>query len=331
MNKKLRITIPLLTIASALAACTSYSSKPGKLENLVGTYKLHTYTMRHEEEIKEGDSPSDYNYDKLKEIGAVAYFSIDADGYGYYGYKDLSTSAKVDSVFTSFNYDEKKPNLIRSIKMSDGVTHKYDDQKAPGCLDEPTMGFKDQLFKKSLNYTVKSGHMIGQPERKIPYRHVEYKRISKEASLEKINELMNTSAQFDKPFEMKQMSGCAVYRCLPKDVNTTSIKRIYEYAIINLDSYSNGEIELTYSLKENPGRLTKKLPISVAEKGKSMKIEGLDKTFYSTADSGIKLSTGNFYTKSEDYNEEDIYFGEHFEIMPGVTLDKLIQQETELI
>ena len=326
--KKTKI-VPLLALAMCMTACTSYSSKPGKLEDLVGTYKLITYKMRHEEQMQEGDSASDYDYDKKKEIGAVAYFSIDKDGYGYYAYKDSSTPARVDSVFTQFNYDTEKTNLVRSIKMSDGVTHKYEDQKAVGCLDEPTMGFKDELFKKSLNYTIHSGHMIGQKDRKIPYRFVEYKRVSKDAGLAKVNKLMGTNASFTRPYEMKAMAGYAVYRCSPRD-SAIDNKGIYEYALLDLNSYVSGQINFIYSLKENPGKQIKKLDISVAEKGKSMKVEGLEKTFYSVSGDATKLSVGNFDASYADYTEEDPYFGESFTLYYGAdaTIDYIIEQET---
>ncbi len=326
---RIKKLIPLIALASFVTGCTSYSSKPGKLEDLVGTYKLITYKMRHEEQVQEGESPSDNDYDKQKEIGAVAYFSIDKDGYGYYAYKDNSTPARVDSVFTTFNYDSEKPELVRSIRMHDGVTHKYEDQKAVGCLDEPTMGFKDELFKKSLNYTIHAGHMIGQKERKIPYRFVEYKRVSREASLAKVNKYMGTNAKFTTPYEMKAMSGYAVYRCAPKDIAVDN-KGIYEYAIIDLNSYMSGQINFIYSLKENPGRQDTKLNISVAEKGKSMKIEGLDKTFYSVSDDATKLSIGNFNALYENPKEEDPYFSESFSLYYGAdaTIDQIIEQET---
>ena len=64
---KLKKLIPLVVLTTFVSGCTSYSSKPGKIEDLVGTYKLITYKMRHEEQVQEGESPSDYDYDKQKE------------------------------------------------------------------------------------------------------------------------------------------------------------------------------------------------------------------------------------------------------------------------
>ena len=325
---KFKKIIPLLVVGTYLTACTSYSFKPGKIENLIGTYELITYKMRHEDQMKEGDEPKDFEYDKKAEIGAKAYFSIDRDGYGFYAYKDNSTPARVDQVFTTFTYDEDKTNLIKSIKMSDGVTHKYEDQKAVGCLDEPVMGFRSEVFKKTLNYTILSGHMLFQKDRKIPYRFVEYKRISKDPSLSKVNSLMGTSVSFARPYEMKAMSGYAVYRCFPKD-GAMDNKGVYEYAVLDLNSYANGELNLVYSLKDNPGRQSKKLSISVHEKGRSMKLVGLDKVFYSSSGTETPLSPGNFNTRSEDYAETDPYYDESFTLYYGTEtgLEEIIRQE----
>ena len=80
MNKTLKKIIPLLIVSGSMAGCSSYSSKPGKLENLVGTYELSVYKMKHDD-----SNPEEEAYDHKAEIGAVAYFSIDKEGYGNYG------------------------------------------------------------------------------------------------------------------------------------------------------------------------------------------------------------------------------------------------------
>ena len=324
---KARKLIPLIVVSTSLASCTTYKSKPGKIEHLVGTYELISYKMK-KEEVSEGND-GDTTYDKKAEIGAVAYFSVDANGYGFYGYKDNSTDPKVDSVFFTFKYSEKKPQLIEAINMENGVTIVSDAHICPGCMDEPNFGFQDRWFKKSLNYTVNSGHEAFHPEIKVPYRYVEYKRISKETGLNVVNQRLGTSVTFTKPYEMKAMSGYAVYRCSPKDWSEGN-KGKYEYAILDFDSYQNGEIDMIFSLKESPARQTKKVSISVAEKGKTMKIEGLGKTFYSFNNEYNKLSEGYFSSKYEDYSDSDSYSVESFDkwTNPDATLDEIIASET---
>ena len=320
----------LLVLSSLLTGCSTYSSKPGKKTHLLGTYELTVYKMKHEDVVQTEGENTDNTYDKKAEIGAVAYFSIDADGYGYYGYKDNSTAARVDQIFFTFKYSEKKPNLVEAIDMTDGIHNKYDDQKCPGCLDEPKMGFRDELFKKSVNYTINSGHRPFHKEILTPYRHVEYKRVSKEASLAKVNEYMGTNAHFARPYEFKAMTGFATYSCFPKD-GSMGNRGLYEYAILDLDSYINGEFTITYSLKANPGRQTTKVTASIEEIGKSVKFDGFGKTFHSTNTNTnvAMLSVGNFATNSADYGEDDLYYNEYFEPYydPEITLDALIEQQ----
>ena len=92
MKKLLKAIVPLLVFSGSMTACTSYSVKPGPLKNLVGTYELVKYEMKHNQDDKE-------TYDRKKEIGAVAYFSIAEDGYSYYVYKDNKTAPKFSALW----------------------------------------------------------------------------------------------------------------------------------------------------------------------------------------------------------------------------------------
>ena len=273
MNKTLKKIILALVMVGTLSGCSSFSSKPGKLKNLVGTYELDVYKMKVDDNNSEEEP-----YDHKAKIGCVAYFSIDEEGYGFYGYKDNETPARVDSVFSVFHYDSEKPELIKSLTMSDGKTSKFADQQRVGCLDESEMGFRDELFKKQLNYTLHSGHMLFQPERKIKYQHVEYKRVSKEASLAKVNSLLGTNARFNKPYEMKRCEGYYVYNCYYKDGMGYEQYGDYDYAVLDFESYSEGKINLTYALKADHVRKTEKVQTTILEKGTSeeWKLSDLD-------------------------------------------------------
>jgi len=321
--KTLKKIIPFMVITGFLTGCSSYNAKPGKLEHLVGTYELSVYKMRH--------NPDDTDtYDRKAEIGAVAYFSIDKDGYGFYAYKDNETAARVDQVFSTFTYDDEKPELIEAIKLSDGLTHKYYSEKMVGCLDEPPMGFRDQLLKKTLSYTLHQGKMWDKDGTPIPYQYAEYKRISEDSSLAKINSLMGTSASFNRPYEMKALKGYSVYRAQVREGHQGEIgdRGIYEYAVLDLNNISNGKANLYYSLLASPGRQVKALDISVNEKGKSVKVEGLGKVFYSEG-TGYTLPIGGFATKWEEYAESDPLTNEWFSTYYGqdLSLEEVIEQE----
>jgi len=321
MKKALKSIIPLLGTVIGLSSCSSYNAKPGKMKNCVGTYELSIYNMRKEESDSE-------TYDRKAEIGAQAYFCFTEEGYGYYGYKDNSTPAHVSQIFARFKYDSDKPNLVEAVTITDGITHKYANEQFVGCLDESPMGFRDELFKKTLSYTLHSGHMLFQPDKIIKYQYVCYKRIDKSGSLDKINSLLGTNVSFSKPYELKTTSGYYAYRCQPKNYETHDERGIYEYAILDADSYSNGQYDLYYSLKSNPGLQTKKLNVSVLTKGESTKLEGLDKTYYNIG-SPTALAYGGFATDWNDYTDADPYTHESFNTSysSDLTLDEIIDLE----
>lgn len=303
--KTLRKIIPLLVLAGSMTACTSYTSKPGKMEHLVGTYELSVYKMKRTIDEESED------YDRKAEIGAVAYFSIDSDGYGYYGYKDNETEARLASMFATFTYDEEKPELVKAIDINDGVTHKYEDEKRVGCLDEPDMGFHDGLLKKTLSYTIHSGHMLFQKDRLIPYQYVEYKKISNDTGVDKINALMGTSYSFSRPFEMKALQGCLVYRCNVYDGSEVPNdgKGIYEYAVLDTNSYENGNFKVYYSLKSNPGQQIALAPAAIDVKGHSFTVDFFGRKFHCGSGEGLGTTLNTNYS---DYEEGETINSESF-------------------
>ena len=103
MKKTLIKIIPLLLGTTLVVGCSStYSSKSDKKENFVGLYELDVYKSKRE-------SSEEEPYDRKTEEGITAYFTIDLDGYGYYGYKDNANPARVDQVFWTFVEDEEQP------------------------------------------------------------------------------------------------------------------------------------------------------------------------------------------------------------------------------
>lgn len=317
--KTLRKIIPLLTLATFVAGCSSYSSKPGKLENLVGTYELTTYKMK-----KDDNNPDEEPYDHKAEIGCVAYFSIDKDGYGYYGYKDNETAPRVDQVFSTFTYDDEKPELIKAVNMTDGKTQVYANEQKVGCLDESPMGFRDDLLKKTLNYTLHSGHMLFQPDVKIKYQYVEYKRVSKEPSLAQVNSRLGTNAKFTKPYEMKRFEGFYLYGCTYKDGMGYEQYGDFDYAILDFSTYSEGKVDLTYALKADHVKHVEKVETAILEKGKSFTATIFGRTF--TCNSEYNNLGMWLYGNSDQYVDEPKLNSESFGPYSGQakTVDELI-------
>ena len=323
MKKTLRKIIPLLVFSGTMTACTYYSVKPGPIKNLVGTYELVKYEMKHNQDDEK-------TYDRKAEIGAVAYFSIAEDGYSYYVYKDNNTAPKFSTMFGNFEYnssEDEHPEYVRSVSIKDGVTRLYEDQKYVGCFDEPSMGFRNDAFKKILHYNL-SGHMLGQKERIIPYQYVQYKRVSEEASLAKVNELMGTNFVADRPFELKSLKGYLVYRCnMNSNELPTDGKGLYQYAVLDANSYQDGKFTVHYSLKANPGAQTTQISVKIENKGYSFSTEFAGSKFYGERqyDSLAVALT----TKSDEYPEGSEINSESFTrfYSDGLTLEEVIAQE----
>ena len=304
--KKIKAIIPLLVLSGSMMSCTYYSVKPGPIENLVGTYELVQYKMKHNEEDED-------TYDRKKEIGAVAYFSIAEDGYAYYAYKDNNTAPKFATMFATFTHNSEEddhPEYVRSIDMSDGVTHLYEDQKYVGCFDEPSMGFRNEMFKKILHYNL-SGHMAFQPERKIPYQYVQYKRVSKEASLAKVNQLMGTSFTVDRPYECKSMAGYLVYRC---NVSSSELpldgKGLYDYAVIDANTFANNSFTVYYKLKAEEEQHVAQIPVTIETKGYSFSVPFAGSKFYGEKQYNSLAVALN--TKYDEYPEGSLINSESF-------------------
>lgn len=321
----------LLGATSLTTGCSMYQSKAAEKNLFVGTYELDVYKARREMNAEEEP------YDRKAEEGIKAYFSIDIDGAGYYGYKDNKTEAWVDSVFSRYIADDEKPELFKAIKMSNGVVDNdvYEWDWKVGCLDEPTMGFQYKEVKKegiagvfgkktmeyTLSYTIPQRHN-NIMNKDIRYQYVSYKKISNETGLAPINKALGTSFVFDKPYELKRASGYYEYRCQAAEGSGIGSKNIYEYAILDMTAYSNGKARVVYSLAETPEQKTAEVEFAMNVKGSSMKATILGSEFES-ATLGLTFTT--VFDETKDIKQESFtkYYGD------GYTLEQIIEEETK--
>ena len=330
--KNLRKIIPLTLLGiSALAAtgCSMYSSKADTKENMIGLYELDIYQSKRE-------SADEDPYDRKAEEGIVAYFTLDENGYGYYGYKDNETAPRVDSVFSTFVVDDDEPELFKAIEMKGTNETVYAWEKKVGCLAEPTMGFRRQevktgngIFKKTemvstFSYTIPWHEYNWYTPHKIQkYQYVSYKKISNDTGYQKINELLGTSYTPDKPYEMKSMyPGYYPYRANLKESDMSGYVPLYEYCFLDMNSYANGKLDIIYSLKEQSGQTRIKVDVSVNEMGKNVAFTFNDKKFVSSAaafESGLEDHIDDPYINSESFIR---WYSD------DATLEEVIAQET---
>ena len=321
----------LLGATSLTTGCSMYQSKAAEKELFVGTYELDVYKARHE--MNSEEEP----YDRKADEGIKAYFSLDINGSGFYGYKDNKTEAWIDSVFSRYIVDDEKPELFKAIKMSNGVVDNdvYEWDWKVGCLDEPTMGFQYKEVKKegiagvfgkktmeyTLSYTIPQRHN-NIMNKDIRYQYVSYKKISNETGIAPINKALGTSFAFDKPYELKRADGYYVYRCQAVEGSGIGEKNNYEYAILDMTSYSNGKARVVYSLASEPGQKTEEVEFTMGEYGSSMNMTFLGTTFHSVSlGLGIETEFNNSGDIQQERFSKSIY-------SDTLTLDEIIAQET---
>lgn len=313
MKKRLKTVPALLLISTALSGCSMYTSKPATKENIAGLYELEVYSSKHEADDEE-------TYDRKAEEGISAYFTIDVDGYGYYGYKDNNIEARVDAVFSTYIPDDNNPELFKVIELVGTNQTVYSWDKKVGCLDEPTMGFRNDGNKTTLSYTILWHEYTWYNPHKIQkYQYVCYKKISDETGYQPINRLLGTSYTPNRPYEMKYMyPGYYPYRCQAKEGSGIGQKGIYEYALLDMNNIANNKIPLIYSETVNPGQKRSEVEFSVKEKGHSVSFTLNGSEFISNASS----FTTDFSEEKDIQSESFTYW-----YSSELTLEEVIAQE----
>ena len=340
MKKALKKIIPfvLLVGTTTMSGCSMYSSKADKKENFVGFYELDIYQAKREAADEEP-------YDRKAEEGISAYFTLDIDGYGYYGYKSNTQEAWVKPVYSHYVPDEEEEGLFEAITLGANLKKHWAWDKFVGCLDEPTMGFRRQevktgngIFKKkemvcTLSYTIPwHVYTIYNPDKIQKYQYVSYKKISDSTDYQQINQKLGTNFVPNKPMEMGGTKGFYVYSyTLKESVDQESFVKPYEYVILDTDSYSNGKFTMYYSETANPGRKSTQVNTAIVTPGSSYSVEALGRTFTGgISDANDYQCVTYLNTDMSAYTDEDNYSYEQFAPYYGeaTTLDELIAELT---
>lgn len=189
-------TIKLITLLCApafLSGCVSYTSNPGKMDELEGTYELSQYTYKPDE----GEQ-----IDFIKEKKAKSYLVVNSSGYGYTTYEDNEQPFYVDSVRYQFiySYDDnnEKTDLISKINYTRGISDKAWSPRE-GRLE---LGFNKKA--KTLNITaLNTKFNFGDISVGLKYTmHVTYKKVNTATDLSYVNKVYKTTLSTI-PFETK--------------------------------------------------------------------------------------------------------------------------------
>lgn len=326
--------LPMLILLPLVTGCTMYSADEVEKSEMVGTYKLTTITKKH----NQNEDPYDYKSEK----GIEAYFTLALDGSVYYAYKNKETPWKVTQGFAVYHRDIVETELYDSISITDGLSNVKTAEKEVGCMDEPQMGYKSRekksgMFKKTkvetFSYTIpyqnKDSGIIHVHQE---YQYVCYEKVSSEATLAKLNEILQSNYNFDRPFDMLSCRGFYTYTA-QKNVgegiqDTVYGNDQYEYMIVDMESYSNGKAILYYSEVANPGMKTGTADIDFIQVDGALnlvKLTVLGKEYTSQRTLGEVGSLT--FTDGVIYNEEDTYTSQHFYQFaePGTSIQEVLE------
>ena len=331
MKKTFKKIIPVVLLfgTTTMSGCSMYTSKADTLENICGFYELEIWQGKKE-------SAQEDPYDRKAEEGTVAYFTVDQNGYAFYGFKDNNTEPWVKPAFATFTHDEKQTELYEAVTIKDESDTVYAWEKRVGCMQESPMGFRrqevktgDGIFKKkemvsTLSYTIPWHEYTWYNPHKIQkYQYVQYKRISSSTGYDVINEKLGTNYKQTLPYEMEGMKGRLAYRVEYKEGQTGSVKGIYEYAVLDLDSYNDGKVKLYYSYAEEPGQHVVDVTLILKEIGKSMQGTIFSKTF-STNGYGLETEYDTPYSETDAIRHESFT---HADYSFEATLEEVIAGE----
>ena len=341
--KTLRKIIPFMLLAASAfstTGCSMYTSNADKKENFVGFYVLESYNSKHNKEDEE-------TYDRMEEEGIVACFTLDIDGYGYYGYKSKTVDAWVKPVYSTYLADDDDPSLYKAIHLTDNLKKVWAWDWKVGDLDEPTMGFhnfervieerkwprKDLTERvQTLSYTIPwHTYTIYKPAKEQIYQDVCYRKMSDSTDYRQINELLGTNFVPSKPMEMGGTHGFYTYSYYLKEGASESFVKPYEYAIIDTESYSDGKMTMYYSETANPGKKSVQVPVEVTNPGHAYKVTVWGRDFSGSISNSSEYTCVTFLsTDATQYTDDDPYNSETFGPYSGSaqTVDELIAEIT---
>lgn len=139
------ISVFLLVVIFLCAGCTRYSSRPGKMSKLIGTYELTTYTYQ-----EEGEEEA---HDLISEEGIKCYLVITGNNKGYFYFDSNGTHLGFSDVTITYTYDVDSDTGLETDKIA-SLTIKSDEEvELPGGSSEQTLGFVCKLRNKNLNFT----------------------------------------------------------------------------------------------------------------------------------------------------------------------------------
>lgn len=313
----------ILPLCFAFAACGSmYSGHPATKAEMSGTYKLTLYV---------GKDDANQEVDKIEPNGIEAYLVVNENGTGYYAYKDSKTALTVEAITISFVQDDEETSKFKAINTNAGRGNVMYYQKAPGCGDEPPMGFS--VKNKTFSYTIiKSDAKPKLGVKAVPYSRVVYTQVSKETTLESLAARLSIPTPVVPRFELKNALGPHTLACSTGSTN----EGLFKYFVIDVKAdetidvyyqkvgedpvasigYSGATLEFIAPTAQDAPCVVANLKIDVL---------GADRAYRLNTNSYCTPSGSFYYVDESDYANE--FFNQYISFDAEKTINDIIQEE----
>lgn len=201
MKRCIVLTVTIVFLFSILVMLTGcYPSKPTTMKNLVGTYKLETWTRSYTEE--RADDGSTITHDYVAEDGIEAYLVITQDGKGYYIYKDNNTPLIAKETKIEYIYDDDEPGKVKEIVYTTGGISGTNYNPAYGA---ERLGVYYTWREKKLSYTMPAvfGRTYSQTSR--------YSKVDKATDLSYVQKKLGQTIR-TAPYAIAALDGWQIYQ-----------------------------------------------------------------------------------------------------------------------
>lgn len=228
------VVILAITCMGMLTAC--YPSKPAKLDKVVGTYRLQTFTRTYTKQNENtGENESDVR-DMMATEGIEAYLVLRADNTGYYIYRSNTVALTARSVRVNYSYDDEEPDKVKQLTYDVGLTTTGDAR--PGRWHE-TLGVYFKRKEKVLTFTLPA-IKLGALSREYS-QTVRYERVDNATDLQYVQKAIGETLAVP-PYEVAPLDGVHVYSGVYDDASP------YVYTILDLHA-GTGKADVYYAAK----------------------------------------------------------------------------------
>lgn len=179
------ISLFLIALIVVCSGCSGYTSRPGKMSKLIGTYKLTEYTYESSEE-------KDVVHNLIEEESIVCYLVITGNEKGYFYFDSKDMHQGYSDVSLTYEYEQDMDTYLYTDNVKSIVVKSDDELELPGGATEYTMGFVCKIRTKYLNYRYsKSDVSFLNKHLNIEFKYsvkIKFTKVNKDTTTDTIRE-----------------------------------------------------------------------------------------------------------------------------------------------